>query len=94
MATAILRKANGQFTAVEVPLPGETKPVTKRRAMLKDWSISKKNQASNKLWMTFKGRVYGHPSFEDGAYVETSPVLHIDTVAGVAETMHTIYLLG
>lgn len=79
------------FTIIEEIKP---QPVAKRRALLKNWSISKKNQVSDKLWMTFKGQVFGHPSFENGEFVETSPVLHIDTVAGVAETMHTIYLLG
>lgn len=78
------------FTCYEQP----RKPEPKRRALLKEWHISKKDYRSNKLWMNLKGTVYGHPSFADGTHVETSPIVYLDAVNGIAETMHTIYILA
>lgn len=72
----------------------EKKEEPKRRALLKEWHISKKDYRSNKTWMTFKGTVYGHPSYRDGTRIETSPIVYLDTINGIAETIHSIYLLS
>lgn len=40
------------------------------------------------------GRVYGHPRFDDGEYVTTSPVMGIDSDENVVTYSGTRYQLG
>jgi hypothetical protein len=63
----------------------------KRKAVLKNWRV---RTGSNGIWPVLTGDVYGHPKFQDGEAVVTSPVLRLDIPGGMAETMHTVYLLG
>ena len=64
----------------------------KRRAMLKSWSIIPTYRPG--LGYKLAGYVYGHDTLQDGALVETSPLLRLDIPAHTAETINTIYLLG
>lgn len=62
---------------------------TKRRAYLRDWSIT----GNGGKWVSLVGVVYGHDKLRDGAQIITSPVLKLDIPGGSAETMNTIYVL-
>lgn len=64
----------------------------KRRAVMKEWTLI--DSGVGELKTKLRGKVYGHPSFFDGEKVTTSPLLRIDIPERIAETMHTVYLLG
>jgi hypothetical protein len=40
------------------------------------------------------GRVSGHPRIEEGSFIFTSPVVHVDVEHRVVETKNTAYMLG
>lgn len=64
----------------------------KRRAVLKDWGLLDKG--GDGLRLRLVGQVFGHDSFDQGRYIETSPLLRLDIPAREAETLNTVYLLG
>ena len=65
---------------------------------LENWSIvnSKDNPflAPELRRRSLHGNVYGHPVFEDGKSIKTSPLIEIDLEKNVAKTQNTEYVLG
>lgn len=41
----------------------------------------------------FHGTVYGHPQFKDGEEIGTSPIVGLNELLGIGETVNTIYIL-
>jgi hypothetical protein len=69
----------------------EDKPVqrAKRKAYLREWYI----QGNGGKWASLVGEVFGHPQFDDGRVIVTSPILKLDIPGRSAETMNTVYML-
>jgi hypothetical protein len=40
------------------------------------------------------GKVFGHPTIAEGAFIFSSPILQFDSEANIAETRNTSYVLG
>lgn len=80
------------FKQDHVLIPEHKPTYSKRRAVLKNWSVEPTGREGLRYRMN--GFVYGHDSLSDGAFIETSPLLRLDIPARTAETLNTVYLLG
>jgi hypothetical protein len=84
------RGPKGQFRAMRKVEVEETKK-PKRRAYLEHWSLIQRSPYTK--WVHLEGNVYGHPTFNNGDFITTSPILKLDIPGGYAETMNTKYML-
>lgn len=64
-----------------------------QKARLENWSL-RGRIADYKLVPVLCGKVYGHPSFEDGTEVTTSYIVDEDIKAGWVQSANTLYTLG
>ena len=85
----IERESNGRFKVARPVEVYETP--RKRRAYLSDWSLV--STADGSKWVRLQGFVFGHPKFQNGDFIKTSPVLKLNIPEGYAETMNTQYML-
>ena len=60
---------------------------------LENWHFETMMQGGGDTW-TLSGRVYGHPRFDDGAYIHLSQIVGFDEHAFVVKTNNTTYFLG
>ena len=67
-------------------------------AMLEEWSIvagENDPYLAPELWTTaLRGKVFGHPSLEDGTVVKTSTLKMFVPEENLAKTVNTTYHLG
>jgi hypothetical protein len=70
----------------------------KPSARLENWAVVPSGNIATykelKAGNLLVGRVFGHPTFAEGAFIFSSPILSLDTGANIAETRNTAYLLG
>jgi hypothetical protein len=63
----------------------------KKKAEIGDWKIEE--FIRNSRVYRLSGMVFGHPNFEDGALIYTTPIEKVDFGKKTVETHNTVYTL-